>query len=323
VRGSIFDVARASGVSIGTVSRAFNNRPDVAPSTRKLVLEAARKVHYEPRSCARRLGIGLLIEDMSKATEVGYVGTIISSVTKAVAACGGVVELVSTDDVESIYARHMSGVVAVLFGPDTAPLEKIDSAPVVLINNVVEGSNFHTVASDHAQGVRIAMEHLLRLGHRRIGFMEMVEGTWASRERQRGYAEALRGAGVPFDPALVRFARRSNDYQELAELLALRPTALIACGEDLSLAVSNHLLHAFGVTIPDDLSVISYEVPIVTELLSPPQTAVAQPWSEISREAMDLICDVVEERISGRQVRLLENELIERRSVRAFTGISA
>jgi len=317
-KGSIYDVAKASGVSIGTVSRVFNEKRDVAEATRKLVLEAAKKVNYMPRISTRRVNIGLIVEELEKANEVGYVSDIVSTLAKHMALGGGVLELVSLQDLDAVYRNYMRGVIAVVFAKDLKKFAALRHVPLILINNVIEGPNYHYVASDHAQGVRLAAEHLLGRGHRKIGFLEVVKDTWASRQRQRGFREAFEKLDVKLPGNLMRFCENRPARDAVIPLLEAKPTALIVCGEDLSLEVSKLLIHDFKVEIPKDLSLVTFETPIVSSLLSPPQTTVAQPWEEIGRQAVEGIIGLVEGKRTKPLRVLLPNRLIERGSVRSL-----
>jgi len=313
--GTIYDVAQACGVSIGTVSRAFNNKHDVADDTRVMVLEAAKRVRYTPRLCARRMSIGLLVENFSEANEVGFVSNVVSTVAKYLTSHGGVLELVSLDDIDSIYRNHLRGLVAVVFGRGQERLRQIDHIPVVLINNEIDSPNVHHVASDHAQGAYLAVKHLLQNGHERIGFLEILQNAWGSRERQIGYYRAFREAGVRFVPDLLRFCGGLSVAGEIEQLVAMKATALLVCGEDLSLTANQVLLNDLGIRVPEELSVISYEIPLVSSLLHPPQTTISQPWEQLGRVAVETILSLVDQKGRAPVRKLLPNRLIERQSV--------
>jgi LacI family transcriptional regulator len=317
VKGSIYDVARVSGVSIGTVSRVFNNKPDVAEATRLLVMDAAKRVKYMPRISTRRVNIGLLVEQIEKANEVGFISETVSTLAKHMALQGGVLELVPLNDLDIIFRNYIRGLIAVVFSTDPESLREIQHIPIVLINNVIKGPNLHYVASDHAQGSRLATEYLITRGHRRIGFLEIRDDGWGSRERQRGYREAFEKVGLKASADLMRFCGHNPAREAVVPLLEKeRPTALLVCGEDLSLEVNRVLIHELKVNIPKDLSVISFETPLVSELLSPPQTTIAQPWEDMGRAAVEGVISVVEQGSKKPLQVLLPNRLIERDSVR-------
>lgn len=317
VKGTIFDVAREAGVSIGTVSRVFNEKPDVAHPTRTLVIEAAKRVDYRPQVSRRRVAVGLIVEDIEKANQVGFVSDVVSTLAKHMALQGALLEIISLNDLDALYRNYVRGAIVIQFQPEAGPLEKIRNLPLLFINNRAGAAEHHFVASDHAQGARLATRHLLQMGHRRIGFLEVKKDLWGSRERLRGFREAFADAGLKAPEALVRYCGREPAHNALVPLLAEKPTALLVCGEDLSLEVNRLLLHELDVCIPRDLSVVSFETPLVSELLSPPQTTICQPWEDIGRLAVEHILELIHGR--GDPVRvLLPNRLIERRSTQAL-----
>lgn len=320
--GSIYDVARKAGVSIGTVSRVFNNKQDVSEDTRRSVLSAAKRVRYLPRISARRRSIGLVVPEIDKANEVGFVSNTMTTLAKHMAAKGAILELLPNEDLDAVYRNYIQGIVAVVFGSNPGPLGSIRDIPVVLINNRIEAPNFHSVASDHAQGSRIATKHLLDRGHRKIGFLEVSAKGWGAMEREKGYREAFDSAGVkPVRDAIV-YVEGKTVRQAVETVLRGGPTALLICGEDLSLAVNRILIHELKVRIPDELSVVSYETPIVSGLLTPPQTTVAQPWEELGRAAVDSVLSLIDRKSEKRIDLLFPNTLLERDSVASKTVAS-
>lgn len=317
VQGSIYAVAKAAGVSIGTVSRVFNEKPDVADDTRRLVLEAAKRVSYMPRISRRRLNVGLVVEEIENANQVGYVSDVVSTLAKHMALRDGVLELIPMNDPDALYRNYVQGAIVIAFGPDTGRFRDVRNIPVVFINNRPDAATHHMVASDHAQGARQAVRHLLKRGHRRIGFLEVLADTWGARERLRGYREAFKEQGVKPPADLVRYCGGEPALHALAPLLEKKPTALLACGEDLSLEVSRLLLHELEVEIPGELSLVTYETPLVSSILTPPQTTVSQPWEDIGRHAVECILACLENHPAKPIRTLLPNRLIERRSVRS------
>ncbi|MFH0909376.1 MAG: LacI family DNA-binding transcriptional regulator [bacterium] len=317
-KGSIYDVARVSGVSIGTVSRVFNSKPDVAEKTRTLVIEAAKQVNYMPRIGTRRVNIGLVVQEIEKANEVGFVSHAISTLVKHMAMRGGVLELVQLDNTDAIHRNCIRGLIAVFFGPDTGTLGAIRNMPIVSINNDLPGDNVHTVASDHAQGAYMATKYLLDRGHKKIGFLEIQSDGWVSKERQRGYKKAFDEAGVARRVEWMSFCGHEPARNSVIPLMESKPTALLVCGEDLSLAVNHVLLHELKIRIPDDLSVITFETSLVSALLTPPQTTVCQPWEDLGRAAVDTIFSLVENKQSAPIKLFFPNKLIERSSVRTL-----
>jgi LacI family transcriptional regulator len=318
LQGSIYDVAKSAGCSIGTVSRVFNNKHDVAEQTRARVLSAAKRVRYMPKISARRVSIGVVVQEIEQADQVGFVSNAVSTLAKHIASRGAVLELLPMDDLEAVYRNYVRGLIAIVFGANTKGLAALKDVPVVMINNRQEGANFHSVASDHAQGARIAARHLLERGHRRIGFLEVKRENWGARERERGFREAHEQAGVNAPGDLIAYVGDKSYREAVLGLLKSKPTALLVCGEDLSLAVNEVLLHEIRVKIPEELSVVSYETRGVTSLLSPPQTSIAQPWEEMGRAAVEGILSLIRGPSDRRIDALLPNTLIERASVKTL-----
>jgi len=317
-RGSIYDVARQAGVSIGTVSRVFNNKTNVADETRDRVLVAARTVNYLPRISTRRLTIGLVIQEMANVKGVGFTSEIIARVASQVARRESVLEVIPLTDLKSVYRKYISGLIAIIFDTGEEILQSIRHVPVVLINNQLQRPNFHSVCSDHQEGGHMATKHLLERGHKRIGFLEISPKNWGARAREAGYRQAIAQSERAVDEDLIVYTRSQPLRDVLSALLSRGITGLVICGEDLSMAANQVLIHELRVRMPDDLSVVSFELPPVSALLTPPQTTIEQPWDDIGSVAVETVLQLAY-RGDGRNVNiLLHNHLIERNSVRTM-----
>jgi LacI family transcriptional regulator len=189
---------------------------------------------------------------------------------------------------------------------------------VVLINNQLQRPNFHSVCSDHQEGGHMATKHLLERGHKRIGFLEISPKNWGARAREAGYRQAIAQSERAVDEDLIVYTRSQPLRDVLSVLLARGITGLVICGEDLSMAANQVLIHELKVRMPDDLSVVSFELPPVSALLTPPQTTIEQPWDDIGSVAVETVLQRAY-RGDGRNVNiLLHNHLIERNSVRTM-----
>jgi LacI family transcriptional regulator len=316
-RVTIYDVAREAGTSIGTVSRVLNDRKHVAAATKTRVLEAATKLGFTPMLAAPRVCIGFVTQEISKAHEVGYAGAVLSALTNHASRRGVSLEILPLHDIGNATARHVHGLIGLLFGKAADDLARVRHMPVVLLNNLAGPEHCHVVATDHAQGTQLGTRHLIERGHTRIALLQVAADDWGSREREKGYREAFREAGLAAPKDLVACLEDNSVERVLKPLLARGPTALIASGEDLSLAIIDVLSRGLGVRVPDDLSVITYEVPIVSSLVAPPQTTIAQPWEELSYKAIETMLAVLKRGNAGPPVRIiLPNELLSRASVK-------
>lgn len=317
-KATIFDVAREAGVSIGTVSRVLNNRKEVSDATRERVLAAAKRVKYMPQLTTRRVSLGVVMREIEEVHEVGYIGAVICELANQAARRGAVLELVPLRDIERIYQHYLQGLIGILFGDAAEALKGITHIPVFLINNMPKKSAFHVAATDHAQGARMGAGYLLERGHRRIALVQIEKDDWGASERERGFREAFKQAGVPVPEDLITYLESWSVEKAFDPVLQREPTAVFSCGEDLSIAITDALVHRMRLKIPDDLSLLGYEVPLVSRMLTPPQTTVAQPWTDLARAAVDGILAAIKAPPRRPQHIILPNKLIERDSVRAM-----
>jgi len=315
-RATIYDVARVAGVSIGTVSRVLNKRKDVAAATRERVLEAVKEVRYMPMQTTRRVTLGLVMQEIQEVHEAGYIGKVLVELTNHAARKGALLEVIPVDDIERIHANYIQGLVGILFGESTAFISDITHIPVCLINNLAERHRFHTVSTDHAEGAYMGTKHLLDHGHRRIALVQIETADWGSRERERGYRRAHSEARADVEEDLIVYLEDWSIQDAFDPILAREPTALFIGGEDLSVAITSDLVNRLHVKIPEELSLVTYEVPVLSSMVPPPQTTIAQPWAEMARAALDILLDVIESPTDEIRHREFSNRLIERASVR-------
>jgi LacI family transcriptional regulator len=288
----------------------------VAAATKTRVLDAAAKLGFSPMLAAPRICIGFTAQEIAKAHEVGYAGAVLSALTNHASRRGVSLEIMPLKEFKGTPPRHINGLIGLLFGKAADEIAAVKHIPVVLLNNLAGPAHFHAVASDHAQGMSLGTRHLIERGHTRIATLQVCAEDWGSRERERGYRDAFREAGIAVPAGLNAYVEHHAVERALKPLLDKKITALIVSGEDLSLAVIDVLSHHMNVRIPDDLSVVTYEVPIVSSLVTPPQTTIAQPWEELSYKAIETMLAVMKRGNAGAPARIvLKNELLTRSSV--------
>ncbi|MCB2177222.1 MAG: LacI family transcriptional regulator [Actinomycetales bacterium] len=300
-RVTIHDVARAAGVSVATVSKVINRRYGVASSTHAKVEQVIEELGYESSLVARSLRshkthvIGILVAEFEPfSTEI------LKGASQAIAGTG--YELLAYSgggrpgsDVgwERRYLSRLSGTLidgALLVTPTV--VDAAAAVPVVAIDPHAGPSGPATVDSDNFAGAVLATEHLLNLGHRRIGFLGGREDLESSRRRERGFRHAMEAAGVPVDPALVGVGgyRKDSALGPAADLLALPepPTAIFAAN-DLSALGVLAVAAQQGLRVPDDLSVIGFDDVPEAASSTPPLTTVRQPIQEMGAAGIDLL----------------------------------
>lgn len=328
-RVTIRDVAERAGVSVSTVSKVLNQRYGVSAATLARVQGVIAELGYEASLVAQSLRntqtnvIGILVADLEPfSTELlkGAADAIRGTGYELVVySAGGRV----SDHVgwERRYLSRLSGTLvdgAVLVTPTVVDVNY--GAPVVAVDPHTGPSEFPTIDSDNLKGAQIAVEHLLELGHRRIGMLTGRPDLQSARLREEGYRSALAAAGVPADEDLVRLGAYDSDVSLASahELLALpnRPTAIFAAN-DISAIATVDAAADLGLRVPDDLSVVGFDNVPESALSSPALTTINQPIREMGQRAIELLVRLIRgEPASATHVTLATN-LVVRQSTRA------
>lgn len=275
-RSTIDDVARAAGVSVATVSRALRGLPHVAMSTRERVRQVARDLDYEIDPTASRLATGRTHTIGLVAPWLGtwYTAEIISG-AESVFADAGYDLLVASLPPRSLepflsrtrsFGRRIDGALLIDLYVEGADLDRLGDLGVPTVSLGEDLGRFSTVSIDNEAAARVAVEHLLGLGHRRIAAVSgrsVNDFTSPVPERRRaGWMAALHHAGIEPDPELiceggdtVEGGRRAAEILlELAE----RPTAIFCMSDHMAFGVLA-VARERGLDVPDDLSVIGFD----------------------------------------------------------------
>ncbi|TDD20902.1 LacI family transcriptional regulator [Kribbella turkmenica] len=290
------DVAEYAGVSTAVVSYVVNEGPRrVSPETRERVLEAIRVLGYRPNATARALRMGTT-RTFGLITPDGgnpLFAELAKAIDKEASARGYVVLQTSADgDPETEHAkiaelltRQVSGLL--LVAPTADPdLSEVD-VPVIAINRVL--AKAPSVRPQYREGARRGVEHLIGHGHRRIG---LVIGGSARAERELGWRDALRTAGLPDGPIARTTFSRAGGYAAGRELLsATRPPTAIFASSDLQAVGVLRALHEAGLTVPDDVAIVSFDGTAEAEYTWPPLTVVRQPLERMAADAVTQLID--------------------------------
>lgn len=302
-RVSVHDVAAEAGVAIGSVSRALNGGKHVSVALRTRVLAAAQKLGYQPHAQARslRLGrsntIGLLVNDVRHP----MYSAVIAAVERELSAHGQMLLLANAHGesarehaiLETFQRSALDGaIVTASFHaqPEVDLPMAASRLPLVLIDRDLEGVD--RVCLERRNSMRMAVRHLLALGHRRIALFTPALDRVPGSERVAGYLDAFRQAGLTADlryvPALA--SPLQDGLEPMTQLLDLPqpPTALICLGTRL-LSGSLRALRARGLQVPRDFSVIAIGAPEMMELADPPLTCLKMDLVGIGRTAAQLM----------------------------------
>lgn len=295
---TIHEVATAAGVSVATVSRVFTSSAGVREPTRERVMRAARELGYRPNRAARGLitgrtgNLGLVVPDLgnpyfhavlkgaqARAREADYAVFIADSQERAV----------HERALVEAMAKQVDGIVLCssrLTRPRLAEL--VPGQPVVLLGRRVPG--LPSLTLDSADGMRQAVEHLAALGHERVAFLSGPRNSWSNRERHRGLKKAAPAAGIDavvFGPLEPQF----ESGIEIAErVLAAGVSAVLAYNDLIAIGLL-HRLHALGVAVPGELSLIGFDDIPFAAMTNPPLTTVAMPTEAAGRAAVELLLE--------------------------------
>jgi len=324
---TIAEIAAAAGVSAPTISRVLNGRDGVSAEKREEIERLLVEHRYERRPRHDRGG---LIQFVISDLETQWATTLLRGAVSEAGRLGFDVVVKTThgsavgnpDWVKRVISRGSAGVVLVVSELLDTAREQLESChvPIVLVDPVGTGSQESmTVAATDWAGGRDATEHLLGLGHKRIGFITGPLSEECHRDRLDGYRAALLRAGINPDPELVRSgdSLMSGGLREAPALLRLAepPTAIISGSDEQAYGVCKAAA-ALGLTIPDDLSIVGFDDVELCQWVSPQLTTVRQPLEEMAREATRIVIDLA----GGKTRRLKRIELSTSLVVRESTG---
>ncbi|MBW4095324.1 MAG: LacI family DNA-binding transcriptional regulator [Acidobacteria bacterium] len=319
------DVAKVAGVSHQTVSRVLNNNPNVSPGTRERVEQAIAQLGYRRNSAARSLvtrqsqTIGVLAAEMS---EYGPASTLLA-VERAARDAGYFVSIAGLREVTKAgiaeAVRHfqdqaVDGIVVLVPHPVTsAALKELKLQVPVVIAGAVGEQGLSGVAVDQQLGAQLAVEHLIELGHTRIGHLSGPQAWIDGAQRIVGWRKALLAAGLKDD--LLRHGdwTAATAYEVGLELATARSATAIFAGNDQMALGLLRAFHETGVRVPEDISIIGFDDQPDSEYYSPPLTTVSQPFTELGKQCIEVLLDELNGAEHGVS-RVVEPRLVVRKT---------
>jgi LacI family transcriptional regulator len=318
---TIQDVAIAAGVSVSTVSRVLNNKDDIAPETYERVKTVIAEMGYTSSLAARSMRslrknvIGLIIPDAGEPFPI----EVMKGVNSAIAAleydliiytCGDGRKHYTADREKKFVALLNNSITdgVIVVTPEATHFNT--SAPVVAVDPHYEINEYPSVISTNWEGAMEAMNYLISLGHRRIGYISGRYDLQSAISRLRGYQDALAQAGIPIDPELITQGDFTADsgVRCARQLLSLanRPTAIFAANDQSALG-AYQAAHEAGLAIPDDLSIIGFDNIPEAAQSEPCLTTVHQPIQEMGKIAVQML------------LKLIEGETLEEKIIKTST----
>jgi LacI family transcriptional regulator len=295
---TIYDIARHTGFSPPTVSKALNNTGNLSGETRDLIRRAAQELGYVPNMSARTLAtrkshlIGIIDSDLYRlnAYSPPTFTNIMAGFKQCVEVHGFELLLLSR-----LYENHrnLDGLLILAIAADQKDPSLYTKYPCISVNDTLPGVS-KVITANYA-GALAAVRHLTGLGHRRIGYIHgpVTPLSPAAAERRRGYGDCLKEQGIPLDRELIEKAdswQPPEGYRAARRLLERRPdiTAIFVCSDHLAYGALKALGEA-GRRVPQDISVIGFDGDPLGEFINPGLSTMSQDAARIGRTAGELL----------------------------------
>ncbi|GAA3403751.1 LacI family DNA-binding transcriptional regulator [Paenibacillus hodogayensis] len=329
MKTTIYDIAKAAGVSIATVSKVINGTGRISTETRERVNEIMQEMDYQPSVVASALTgkstftIGLLIPDLANPLYAEIARTVEDRGREL----GFNLVMCSTDNkprrendyITFLRQKRVDGIIISTGISDEEGIGNLvrQKIPVAVVTREMASLEADSVKVDDFLGGYLAASHLTGLGHRHIAVLTEDLSLATSRERVRGYRYALNEAGIDADKQFVVESVSSVEAGRKHALEMLRsdrsPTAVFASNDLLAIGVVQ-AAKELRLSIPWDLSVIGFDNTLLAGIVDPPLTTVAQPIAAMGRQVMDLIIQEVRGEKKTKRRIVLKPELIVRQS---------
>jgi DNA-binding LacI/PurR family transcriptional regulator len=325
---TIKDVAAHAAVSVATVSAVINGNKYVSPELEQRVRASIAALGYERNSFAQGLKtqtshtIGLIVSDIANP----FFTSMVRGVEDVANAHHYALILGNTDenlDKERSYIRLLEskradGLIIAATAGSHKYLQAAQHLPLVSIDRSLFEQGIDSVLVDNVAGARAAIEHLIVLGHRRIGVVTGIPGITSTEERLAGYKQALAAHGIPLDPALIvvadsRVGGGERGTMQLLTQQSARPTALFLMNGLMVIGALRAITRA-GLRCPQDIALVGFDEFEWSSVMQPPLTTVRQPIYEIGQRAAQLLFERLQKRDKEPSEVRLHPQLIVRES---------
>jgi LacI family transcriptional regulator len=302
------EVAELAGVSPITASRAIRGVGYVSETARARIMDAAAQLNYTPDILARRMRgeksklIGVFVNSYGSVV----LHEIIKSISNEARERGYDLIVFNAERFDKpgrietcdMLSKLCDGILLLLPSVDDSYLELVNQRrfPCVLVNFDAKAMQVPVVAVENRIGARSAVEHLLSLGHRRIGFIAGTVNTGQSAEREKGYMEALVAAGLTVDPALMAAGAftQTGGFSATEKLLALEqaPTAIFAANDEMAFGAID-AINSKGLKVPANISVIGFDDIPTASFVFPKLTTMRQPYVAMAERAVSEVTELI------------------------------
>ena len=323
------EVAAHAGVSQSAVSRTFTQGASISPKTRAKVLASAKVLGYRPNAIARSLitnrsriiaVVMAYLENLFYPDVLEELGRRLAAENYHVLLFTGFKDRDSDPVFDQLMQYRVDGIILASTALSSELSEECTAAgiPVVLFNRTTERDETSSVTTRNRDGGRMLGEFLVAGGHKRFGYISGLENSSTNRDRLGGFREALAAQGI--DKIEIRTGNYSRTEAEAAarELLLLpkRPDAIFVANDHMAVAVMDVARYEFGLSIPQDLSIVGYDDVGPARWPSYGITSVTQPIEQMVEATVDILMDQIASGDTEPQHKIIPGELVVRTSAR-------
>lgn len=330
------DIAEELGISIPSVSRALNNKPDIGQKTKRKVFELAEKLNYQPNQFAinfknqQSFIIGVIIPQIVHH----FFSNVISGIINEAEKRGYNIMLFQSNEsfeselkgVETFQKSMIDGLIISL-SDNTQKVDHLKylqehNVPVILIDRITNEIDAAKIICDDYQGAYIATEHLINLGKNKIAHITGSLTPHTTKERLRGYEAALKNNHLKFHEKYIKqcnLESREEGYKATMALLAEKeiPDGIF-CATDINAVGAIEAIKERGIKIPEDIAVIGFSDWEMASVIDPPLSSVSQPDYEMGKKAIELIIEEIQMTRDNKPIKyetlVMETSLIKRES---------
>jgi LacI family transcriptional regulator len=326
---TIHDVAKAAGVSVTTISRVLNDKDDVASETYDRVKRVIQELGYASSLAARGMRshrtkvIGLITPEVTSPYSIA----VLQGINWALTQLDYDMVIYSNMNYrrnlltpqEAYFVSLLNGNIAdgvIVLTPVTTCFS-VSTAPIVVVDPNNETPNYPAIIATHREGACQAVQYLIGLGHRRIGFINGRHELVSSAKRLQGYRDSLMTAGIPIDEALIETGDYTSETattctRRLLEL-DIPPTAIFAANDQTAMGVYR-VAREKGVRIPEDLSVVGFDNLRESSLLTPPLTTVDQFLFNMGQFSVEMLMKLINSESLDVHLNKINTQLVIRNS---------
>jgi LacI family transcriptional regulator, galactose operon repressor len=319
---TIRELARLSGVSVGTVSRALNGYPDVGQETRERIIRLADELDYTPQAAARTLVtrrshvVGIFLETGQNHPDIQhpFFHEVLVGIKTRLGAAGYDLLLFASENPGNGYGthsylkrcnhHHVDGAVLMGLSADDPEVDRLarSSLPCVSVDVEFQGTHSSWVSSDSFQGAELAVKHLKECGHTRIAHISGLLETTPGRQRLAGFRRAIESSGLGYFDELVVYGDFyfESGVAAMEKLLALdEPPTAVFVASDMMAMGAIRAVQAAGLSVPNDVAVVGFDDIAIAAMATPSLTTIRQEKARLGELAADTLLRQMEEDANG------------------------